>query len=292
MNKVSFVTTVLNEAGSIGALLDSLEGQSRKPDEVIIVDGGSTDGTEKIVRKYQERKVLLYRYIRTEGNRAKGRNEGVRQAKYPIVAISDAGCILDDDWLMRITQPFSNPKLDAVAGFYLPVTGSLWQKCFAPFLATMPDKLDTETFLPSSRSLAVRKKSLIKLGGYPEHLDYCEDLVLADKLKKQANMGVKQDAVVLWQLPENLAAFGRTVSNYASGDVKARYRPHLLKIATVFGRYVVFAGLPILFPLYLLIFPNLKHWDYVKKPMGLIYLPITQLVADLEVMKGAIKGIM
>jgi hypothetical protein len=42
---VAVIATVLNEAGAIEALLESLAGQTRRPDEVVIVDGGSRDGT-------------------------------------------------------------------------------------------------------------------------------------------------------------------------------------------------------------------------------------------------------
>lgn len=288
MAKVSFVTTVLNEEKTIGALLDSLEGQTKKPDEVVIVDGGSTDGTEKIVENYRKRGILLYRYIRTKGNRAKGRNVGIEASKNQIIALSDGGCKLDNDWLERITKPFSNKNLDAVAGYYLPVTKTLWQKCFAPYMAVMPDKFNKKTFLPSSRSLALRKSSAQALGGYPEKLDYCEDLVFARRLKYKANMGVAANAIVHWQLPENLSEFFSALKNYARGDKEAFYLPHLVKIATVFIRYAVFVFIPVLLPLYLLIYPNLKHWHYVKKPLGLIYLPTTQLAADLAVMAGVI----
>ena len=101
-------------------------------------------------------------------------------------------------------------------------------------------------------------------------------------------MGVATNAIVNWQLPENLEQFFNALKNYARGDREAFYLPHLVKIATVFIRYGVFMLLPLLLPIYLLIYPNYKHWHYVKNPLGLIYLPITQLAADLAVMSGVI----
>ena len=136
--------------------------------------------------------------------------------------------------------------------------------------------------------MALRKTSALKLKGYPEKLDYCEDLVFARRLKYKANMGVAANAIVHWQLPENLSEFFSALQNYARGDKEAFYWPHLVKIGTVFIRYAVFVFIPVLLPIYLLIYPNLKHWHYVKKPLGLIYLPITQLTADLAVMAGVI----
>ena len=288
MAKISFVTTVLNEENSIESLLDSLEAQTKKPDEVIIVDGGSDDKTMAIINRYLKKGKLVYRLIKSPGNRAKGRNVGVAAAKFLIIAFSDAGCQLDKDWLKRLTKSFSNKRLDAVAGYYLPVTNTLWQKCFAPFMAVMPDKLNPDTFLPSSRSLAVRRRVVLKLNGYPEQFDYCEDLFFARRLKNKTNMGVATNAIVHWRLPETLEQFFNALKNYARGDRQALYWPHLIRIATVFARYFVFVLMPLLFPLYLLIYPNYKHWHYVKNPLGLIYLPITQLAADLAVMSGVI----
>ncbi|HRI55746.1 MAG TPA: glycosyltransferase, partial [Anaerolineae bacterium] len=50
--RVSVICTVLNEAEAVGRLLDSLAAQSRPPDEVIIVDGGSSDGTPAVVMSH------------------------------------------------------------------------------------------------------------------------------------------------------------------------------------------------------------------------------------------------
>jgi len=55
--RVSVVLTVLNEAASLPALLDSLAAQTRPPDEVVVCDGGSTDGTPSLLEA--ERRVPL-----------------------------------------------------------------------------------------------------------------------------------------------------------------------------------------------------------------------------------------
>ena len=47
--RISFVATVLNEEKTIHSFLKSLGSQSRFPDEIIIVDGGSTDATASVI---------------------------------------------------------------------------------------------------------------------------------------------------------------------------------------------------------------------------------------------------
>ena len=43
--KVTVIATVLNAADDVGGFIASMSSQTRSPDEIVIVDGGSTDGT-------------------------------------------------------------------------------------------------------------------------------------------------------------------------------------------------------------------------------------------------------
>ncbi|MFN2164740.1 MAG: glycosyltransferase family 2 protein, partial [Anaerolineae bacterium] len=56
--RISVICTVLNEAQAVSRLLDSLLAQTRPPDEVVIVDGGSSDGTQAMVMSYAGRLPL------------------------------------------------------------------------------------------------------------------------------------------------------------------------------------------------------------------------------------------
>ena len=56
--KFTLIATVRNEAGTIREFVDSLLEQSRTPDEILIVDGASTDGTREILEDYAARDLL------------------------------------------------------------------------------------------------------------------------------------------------------------------------------------------------------------------------------------------
>src|SRR5262245_30098843 len=98
---------------------------SRVPDEVVIADGGSRDGTLERLRE-RARSEARIRAIEAPGNRSVGRNAAVRASRAPLIACTDAGVETEHEWLERLTRPFEeNPTVDVVAGFYRPA-GRTW----------------------------------------------------------------------------------------------------------------------------------------------------------------------
>ena len=279
--KVSVIVTVFNEAKTIKPLLDSLFEQSLAPSEIIVVDAGSSDGTAEILKQYS----ITPRGCDGGTNRSTARNLGIKGAKNEIIAVTDAGCTADKHWLECLVKPFKNKSVKSVAGYYRPVTKTPFQQAVAPFVAVMPNKFNPKTYLPSSRSLAFRKGA----AWYPENLNYCEDLIFAQRLQAAGKMAVVPEALVYWRQAENLFQFFKQIFHYAQGDARARYRPHLVKIATVFARYLVFLIFPPLFLLYLF-WPVIKLGRYVSTP-GWKYLPWLQLTADIGVMAGVVSAI-
>ena len=167
--KVSVCITVFNEEKSISKLLSSLLGQSRIPDEIVIVDGGSSDKTVDIIRHWQKRNNKI-RFLVERCNRPKGRNLAVELAKNEIIAITDGDCIPDKNWLRGITSPFIHKEVDMVAGFYKMIANTPKEKALSYFLAVTPRRYN-ESFLPSTRSIAFRKSLWVKVGGFPEEKD-------------------------------------------------------------------------------------------------------------------------
>src|SRR5260370_23673698 len=118
---VSLIMTVRNEAATLPGLFESLLRQTVMPAEIVIVDGGSTDGTPDIARKYGD--ALPIRVIEKPGaNISKGRNAAIEAAKYPIIAVTDAGVRLDPVWLEGLVTPLMDEscEIDVVSGFFVP----------------------------------------------------------------------------------------------------------------------------------------------------------------------------
>ncbi|MCL4353217.1 glycosyltransferase [Patescibacteria group bacterium] len=237
MEKVSFITTVLNEERTIDLFLKSLFNQSRLPDEVVIVDGGSTDATTSVISN-KELKSPEIKLIIKPGNRAVGRNEAIRKATGDIIICSDAGCILDTNWVKNIIEPFFDSKVDVVAGYYRSLPKNVFQRCLVPYTLVMEDRVDPKNFLPATRSIAFRKSIWQKAGGFPEEYSHNEDYVFAKRLKKIGAVIVFQKSAIAYWLPrKNLRESFIMFFRFALGDSEAKIiRP---KVIILLIRYLL-----------------------------------------------------
>jgi glycosyltransferase involved in cell wall biosynthesis len=227
--KVTLVATVRDARPFIEEFLDSVRGQTRRPDEVLVVDGGSEDGTWEIIEHAEG-----VQSIREPGaNIALGRNLAIRKATHDVIAVTDADCVLSADWLEHILQPIERGA-DVSAGFYRPITESFLQVCATAWL---PDEHELRPgWKPSSRSLAFRREAFEAAGEYPEWLDVGEDMYLNHRLAESgARIELAPMAVVHWRIRPNLAETWRQYAGYAEGDARAAMytERHLVR----FGAY-------------------------------------------------------
>lgn len=319
--KVSFVITVYNEEQTINDLLSSIFIQSRIPDEIVIVDGGSTDRTASLIsnfihsasRRYPEghsgqisNKQIKFKFIIKKSNRSVGRNEAIKKSSNEIIVCSDAGCTLDKDWVKNIIKPFEDQKTEVVAGYYEGYSKGIFQKCLIPYVLVMPDRVDKNNFLPSTRSIAFKKYVWKKVGGFPQEFNDNEDYVFAKKLKViNANIVFKKSAIVYWSPRDNLKDAFIMFYRFAKGDVQAHiFRP---KVILMFVRYaigvvfiisfLIFKSYIMLNTLYLMLLIYIvwaitKNYKYVKDFRAIFILPLIQFVSDIAVITGTSIGLL
>ncbi len=312
--KISLVVTVLNEEPTIAALIESLITQVINPDEIIIVDGGSSDKTCDIIRSYQKayKKIILHEF---KTSRSEARNIGIRFAKGDVIVTTDAGCIAEKHWIKRITDPFSENDVDMVAGFYEMVGGdACMRRALSTFIGVTPDKFD-DRYLASARSLAFKKSLWENVGGFPENIkDTAEDTLFNFNIIKTGARIVRvKDAIVYWQLPESLTEGFKKMYLYARGDARSGiwWHPvkglstHNLKVMFVYFRYFVALNLILFWSIYrVLELPILlgiifyMFWAFRKVYMrtgslkaGLCGV-LVQFASDIAVMTGFISGLL
>jgi glycosyltransferase involved in cell wall biosynthesis len=314
--RVSVIATVKNEESSIGGLLDSLLAQSRQPDEVLLADGGSTDRTREIAASYVARGLPLRLLDAPGSNISQGRNLAVAAARGDVIACVDAGVRLAPDWLAELTAPFQDRTAgtapDVVGGFFQADGRNLFE--IALGATTLPDLDDVRpgTFLPSSRSVAFTKAAWQQVGGYPEWLDYCEDLVFDLRLRAAGlRFAFAPGALAHFRPRPSLRSFFVQYYRYARGDGKAdlwRMR-HAIRYATYLVGLPGLAALAVgLHPLWWLalaaggvaylrapyrrLLRRLGRYPLVDRLKALALAPAVRLVGDLAKMLGYPVGLL
>jgi glycosyltransferase involved in cell wall biosynthesis len=244
-DRVALVMTVLNEGATIDALLASVAAQTRPPDEVRLVDGGSTDDTVARARAWAARGLPLAVEVRPGAGIAAGRNAAIAAASAPLIAVTDAGVRLAPDWLAQLTRPFADPAVDVVAGFFRAAPQSAFEYALGATALPVEADIDPARFLPSSRSVAFRRAAWARVGGYPEWLDYSEDLVFdLALLRAGCHFVFAPGAIAYFRPRPSLRAFFRQYYLYARGDGKADLWRKRYAI-----RYGTYLGLPLLLAL-------------------------------------------
>ena len=109
----SVVVPVHNRAGLIGRCIDSIMSQSYQPNEIIVVDDGSTDGTASAVPPAASLRVLQQQ----NGGAAAARTTGVRAARSRWVAFLDSDDLWLPDHLMRLSSAIEQTSGAAVHYF-------------------------------------------------------------------------------------------------------------------------------------------------------------------------------
>lgn len=305
----SLILTVLNEAETLPAFLQSLAAQTTLPAEIVVVDGGSTDATEQLLQAWNPPAGCTMRVSVIPGaSISEGRNEAVRLAAFDKIIVTDAGTTMDERWAEKMLGAFSGDSAQVVCGFFRPV-GETWMERTIAFTVTPRlSEIDGSTFLPSSRSIGFTRSAWSNVGGYPEWLDYCEDLIFDIKMKE---LGIPfafvGDAVVSWSARPSLPAFMKQYYRYARGDGKsglwakrhaARYLAYLAGIGLLIAAFA--SPLFLLVLLVGMVMYMRKFWQRIwrgRREFGpglaaaLLAVPLVVVLGDLAKMCGYPAGL-
>jgi glycosyltransferase involved in cell wall biosynthesis len=226
MPAVSVACTVLNERDDIDSLVESLMGQTLAPAEVIIVDGGSTDGTWERLEAARAKYPTLVP-IRDEscslkscpGPIARGRNVGIARASSDVVACTDAGCTYDSEWLVNLTAPiFAGDAEYSVGGSYIDAANStVWDVASAPFFGVKLNP-DAPTKSCTARSMAFRKELWRRVGGFSETVFLGEDTVFDSKVRQLVGPAFAERAKAAYQPRHTFRSALRQMVSYSVTD--------------------------------------------------------------------------
>ena len=184
MTKISIIIPTLNEASYIGRLLEHLLSNS-SPDqiqEIIVVDGGSSDGTLEIVSTFN-----FVRIVTSEKGRAKQLNKGAQKAESDIFYFLHADSLPPEGFDRLILEAISQ---GAEAGcFRLKFESNHWWLRLAGWFTQFNWKLCRG----GDQSLFISKALFKDIGGYDESYSIYEDNILIEQLfKRNTHVVIKE----------------------------------------------------------------------------------------------------
>lgn len=229
--KFSMVVPVKNEEKDILDLLKSIQTQSLQPDEVIIVDGGSTDNTINLIKQYKNNSKLNLKLIEIFSNSvSQQRNAGIKSSKYDSIILTDT-VILPSNFCLNFMGPLVEFKaVDLVAGIVQPQKDNYWaRKLIWDF-----SQIEFNEYIPPGASMLIKKQLALKFNGFPEFIRYTgEDTLFDVNYRKQSKKWVVNTrAIAYWDAPDSeekalkkAYLYGRGDGENGVGDFRFYYEP-------------------------------------------------------------------
>lgn len=196
--QISAVIPTYNCSRYLSRAIDSVLGQTRPVDEIVVIDDGSTDDTPALLARYGDR-VRALRVA--NGGVSKARNHGLRMARYEWVAWLDA-----DDWWMptkiarQVELVDKDPQLDFIyTGLRMvELDGHEYDRVTTDPTRVWPGLRYTNTITPST--VMVRRELLLAAGGFDESIRMCEDWEMWARLGEKVRYGAVEQPMVYYQI--------------------------------------------------------------------------------------------
>ncbi len=191
VSTLSVIIPTLNEERYVGALLSDVASQTRAPDEVLVVDAGSEDGTREVVGRFPFVEVL-----NGMPPVARGRNLGGGSAKGDVLVFLDADARLPETFLEDFLVEFERLRLDVACPLYFPYRST---RAIEGFHALF--NFVTRTFqgvLPSGAGTCIVVRGGVFRGssGFDPSLKF-DDIELIRRLSKGRRFGIVEERLYL-----------------------------------------------------------------------------------------------
>ena len=270
---ISVITPTFNRANELPFLVQSIQNQTLDHSlfEMIIVDDGSTDNTESLVRSLIEKINFNLKYF-TKNNQGPGaaRNYGIKNSKGELILFIDSDCEADPLWMEIIYDYYTKEGFDACGGpdaaksDFTPLQKAI-DYSMTSFMTTggmrgHNTKMIAK-FYPRSHNMGVTKILIKKVGGFGS-LRHGQDIELSYRIRKIGSRVIFiKDAIVYHRRRTTLKKFFRQVFNWGIARINlgkidsVMLEPiHYLPSIVTLLFFVITIGLTINFKIFSLLF--------------------------------------
>ncbi|WP_074511125.1 glycosyltransferase family 2 protein [Planococcus glaciei] len=201
--KVSVVIPTYNRAELLMAAVKSLQEQTYRNIEIVIVDDCSTDSTARIVESIDDKRIVYLQHKVNKGG-AEARNTGIKHATGSVIGFLDS----DDQWLpdkleKQLAVFKKNPKAEVVyTGIKVMQNTTFIKDIFPKYKEDLLIKLLESNCIYTTSSILVKKEILEQIEGFDSSLPSCQDWDLYIRLAKISQFEfVKEPLVLYFQHP-------------------------------------------------------------------------------------------
>ena len=179
---ISVIVPILNEAGQLAELLASLKGQSGVQIEVILSDGGSVDGSQRIAAALTADCSFPVKLIGAEAGRGRQMNAGAATATADLLLFLHADSRFEDqDALLKAVACFRSTSTVGkpfAARFGLRFRRSEGERSLAYFYYEAKARLQRRDCIRGDQGFLLNRTAFQEAGGFDQSLPYLEDLRL------------------------------------------------------------------------------------------------------------------
>lgn len=220
--KITVLIPCHNEEKCIKACVQSCLDQTRKPDEILVINDGSTDRSQNILENFGTKIKLINIYPAT-GNKSHAQEKGLNHVIGEVFVSTDGDTILEKDFIKNIEKDFTDPNVAAVGGYVKSLKYNWITACRAYDYCIgqnihkyAQSKLNYMLVIPGAAG-AFRTNIFKKYVGF-DHDTITEDLDFTYKLHKN-NFFIKYDknAIVYTQDPTTLSSYINQMRRWYSG---------------------------------------------------------------------------
>jgi len=191
---ITVIIPAYNEEKYLPKTLESLKRLDRTPDEVIVVDGGSTDNTAHVARKHGANVIIVpHRGI------GFARQQGLKKATGDIVAYTDADTVVPNDWLVKIEETLEKPGVVGVFGTFRVPDGWWVYRWYINYIQPTLNQIYYwfGVYMAPGQNIAFIRTEGISAGGFPEDYKIAEDIEMARRLSTRGKVIFRQDLIVI-----------------------------------------------------------------------------------------------
>lgn len=192
MNLISIITVVYNGEKYLGDTIQSIINQSYENIEYIIIDGGSTDGTIDIIKKYEDK--IDYWISEKDNGIYDAMNKGIKQSKGEIIGIVNADDFLFLDTVEKIVKKYNTEKFDYTYSSldYIDEKGNVLDQIASIGIDNFKYKIFKHMpFLHPT--MFIRKKVYDEIGLYDTSFKIAADYDFVLRILKNKYIGYKLD---------------------------------------------------------------------------------------------------